>query len=288
MAVKILEKQIVPPVPNFKEPDPELGTLNLSKGGHYPVRFALRLAAGFGSQIAMSLFRRIQGVEQRIADQPTYQRWLAEVSGYDAPSVEVQQRTLRIKDEGQPRREPAQSRWLPGAGPSAVVADATTGGGTRPAFASNLGSSWLRLRPRPRLRPLLRPRPGTGCRRIHPRKGPRHCGREDRLSARHAGSRSGSRGGSRHRHGQAGRGVRDGARDLQHSSPGQPEAARLSDAAPRGRLRRAEQGGSGPSSDTDTGLSPCTGSASPRAFDHGSDCHGLRGIRSRQGAWYRG
>jgi 3-oxoacyl-(acyl-carrier-protein) synthase len=33
VAVKILEKQIVPPVPNFKEPDPELGTLNLSKGG---------------------------------------------------------------------------------------------------------------------------------------------------------------------------------------------------------------------------------------------------------------
>ncbi len=124
MAVKILEKQIVPPVPNFKEPDPELGTLNLSKGGHYPVRFALRLAAGFGSQIAMSLFRRIQGVEQRVADQPTYQRWLAEVSGYDAPSVEVEQRTLRIRDEGQPRREPAQSRWLPGAGPSAVVAEA--------------------------------------------------------------------------------------------------------------------------------------------------------------------
>jgi acyl transferase domain-containing protein/acyl carrier protein/NAD(P)-dependent dehydrogenase (short-subunit alcohol dehydrogenase family) len=124
MAVKILEKQIVPPVPNFKEPDPELGTLNLSKGGHYPVRFALRLAAGFGSQIAMSMFRRVQGVEQRVADQPAYQRWLAEVSGYDAPAVEVQQRTLRIKDEGQPRREPAQSRWLPGAGPNAVVADA--------------------------------------------------------------------------------------------------------------------------------------------------------------------
>jgi acyl carrier protein/NAD(P)-dependent dehydrogenase (short-subunit alcohol dehydrogenase family) len=127
MAVKILEKQIVPPVPNFKEPDPELGTLNLSTGGHYPVRFALRLAAGFGSQIAMSLFRRIQGVEQRVADQPTYQRWLADVSGYDAPSVEVEQRTLRIKDEGQPRREPAQSHWLPGVGPSSVVADATTG-----------------------------------------------------------------------------------------------------------------------------------------------------------------
>jgi acyl transferase domain-containing protein/acyl carrier protein/NAD(P)-dependent dehydrogenase (short-subunit alcohol dehydrogenase family) len=136
MAVKILEKQIVPPVPNFKEPDPELGTLNLSKGGHYPVRFALRLAAGFGSQIAMSLFRRIQGVEQRIADPATYQRWLAEVSGYDAPAIEVQQRTLRIKDEGQPRREPAQSHWLPGAGPSAVVGDARVAAPSTPILAS--------------------------------------------------------------------------------------------------------------------------------------------------------
>jgi acyl transferase domain-containing protein/acyl carrier protein len=126
VAVKILEKQVVPPVPNFREPDPELGTLNLSKGGHYPVRFALRLAAGFGSQIAMSLYRRVPGVEQRIADQAGYQRWLSDVSGYDAPSVEVQQRTLRIKDEGQPRREPAQSRWTPGAAPSATVESAVS------------------------------------------------------------------------------------------------------------------------------------------------------------------
>jgi len=123
VAVKILEKQIVPPVPNFREPDPELGTLNLSRGGHYPVKFALRLAAGFGSQIAMSLLRRVPGVEQRIADQPTYDRWLAEVSGYATPGLEVHKRTLRIKDAGQPAREPAQSQWLAGTGPSATIAD---------------------------------------------------------------------------------------------------------------------------------------------------------------------
>ncbi len=55
VSVKILETGIVPPVPNFKEVDPELGTLNLSKGGLYPVRYALRLGAGFGSQICMTL-----------------------------------------------------------------------------------------------------------------------------------------------------------------------------------------------------------------------------------------
>jgi len=45
----------VPPVANFKEIDPELGALNLSKGGSYPIEYALRLGAGFGSQISMTL-----------------------------------------------------------------------------------------------------------------------------------------------------------------------------------------------------------------------------------------
>ena len=57
VAIKALETGLVPAVPNFREIDPELGALNLSKGGQYPVRFALRLAAGFGSQISMLLLR---------------------------------------------------------------------------------------------------------------------------------------------------------------------------------------------------------------------------------------
>ena len=57
VAVKALETGIVPPVPNLREPDPELGNLTLSKGGQHPVKYALRLAAGFGSQVAMALLR---------------------------------------------------------------------------------------------------------------------------------------------------------------------------------------------------------------------------------------
>ena len=57
VAVKALETGMVPRVPNFKEPDPDLGPLNLSTGGSYPVRYALRLAAGFGSQISMMMLR---------------------------------------------------------------------------------------------------------------------------------------------------------------------------------------------------------------------------------------
>jgi hypothetical protein len=57
LAVKALETGLVPPVANFKEVDPELGLLNLSKGGKYPIEYALHLGAGFGSQISMMLLR---------------------------------------------------------------------------------------------------------------------------------------------------------------------------------------------------------------------------------------
>jgi acyl transferase domain-containing protein/acyl carrier protein/NAD(P)-dependent dehydrogenase (short-subunit alcohol dehydrogenase family) len=133
IAVKILEKQTVPPVPNYREPDPELGTLNLSKGGRYPVKYALRLAAGFGSQIAMSLLRRIPGVEQRVVDRTVYERWLSDVSGYATPVLEVEKRTLRIKDAGQPTREPAKSSWTIGKGPRATVAGSVAGVVSAPA-----------------------------------------------------------------------------------------------------------------------------------------------------------
>ncbi len=112
VAVKILETGIVPAVPNFKEVDPELGLLNLSKGGFYPVQYALRLAAGFGSQISMTLTRWLPspdghrhapdalGFHYRITNPDTWRNWLARVTGYDSPEIEVVQRTLRVKDQG--------------------------------------------------------------------------------------------------------------------------------------------------------------------------------------------
>ena len=93
VAIKSLETGLVPPVPNYKEPDPELGHLNLSTGGSYPVQYALRLGAGFGSQIAMTLMRwtpmpdgrhRLPdelGYEYRIVDQAAWRRWLAQAAG---------------------------------------------------------------------------------------------------------------------------------------------------------------------------------------------------------------
>ncbi len=116
IGVKILEHGIVPPVPNFKEPDPELGALTLSKGGRYPVEYAIHLAAGFGSEIALTLTRKIPGPIERVDDRARYERWLAEVSGYPQVQTEVVHRVLRVVAQGAPGR-PAPSPWRYGLGP---------------------------------------------------------------------------------------------------------------------------------------------------------------------------
>jgi acyl transferase domain-containing protein/acyl carrier protein/NADP-dependent 3-hydroxy acid dehydrogenase YdfG len=112
VGLKILETGIVPPVPNFREVDPELGMLNLSKGGHYPVQYALRLGAGFGSQICMTLSRWIPtpdgqrrspdslGFAYRVIDENAWRAWVKRISGYEMPEMETASRTLRIKDQG--------------------------------------------------------------------------------------------------------------------------------------------------------------------------------------------
>jgi malonyl CoA-acyl carrier protein transacylase/3-oxoacyl-(acyl-carrier-protein) synthase/NAD(P)-dependent dehydrogenase (short-subunit alcohol dehydrogenase family) len=117
IAVKILEYGIVPPVPNFREVDPDLGVLNLSRGGRYPVTYALHLAAGFGSQISMTLIRRIPGGHDRVENKNQYSRWLADISGYDSAATEVVKRVLRIVAQGAPSRVPVASMWRYGTGP---------------------------------------------------------------------------------------------------------------------------------------------------------------------------
>ena len=111
VAVKALETGIVPPVANFKEVDPDLGTLNLSKGGIYPVEYALRLGAGFGSQISMTLLRWVApkdgirrrptnlGYEYRIADKASWDAWIRRLAGHPSANLEVVNRTLRVRDE---------------------------------------------------------------------------------------------------------------------------------------------------------------------------------------------
>jgi malonyl CoA-acyl carrier protein transacylase len=120
VAVKALEYGIVPPIAHIQngfEPDPELGDLNLSRGGKYPVQFSLRLGAGFGSQIAMTLLRKVPGQSERV-DDAIYKRWLSDVSGYPTTELEISQRTLHIKNQGVPTQKPVASRWQFGQGPT--------------------------------------------------------------------------------------------------------------------------------------------------------------------------
>ncbi len=134
VAVKALETGIVPPVANFREVDPELGTLNLSRGGSYPVRYALRLAAGFGSQISMVLLRWTPvadgrrrapdelGYGYRITDLARWAAWLRRISGQESPQTEVVQRRLRIVDNGPGALvAPAAVVAAPAPAPAAVV-----------------------------------------------------------------------------------------------------------------------------------------------------------------------
>ena len=128
LAVKALETGVVPPVANFKEIDPELGVLNLSKGGAYPVEYALRLGAGFGSQISMTLLRWVPtkdgarrgphalGHGYRIADTGTWHAWLDRIAGRSAVELEVVHRTLRVREQGAELRvgkTAAESRVMP-------------------------------------------------------------------------------------------------------------------------------------------------------------------------------
>jgi malonyl CoA-acyl carrier protein transacylase len=117
IGVKILEHGIVPPVPNLREVDPDLGPISLSKGGRYDVRYAIHLAAGFGSQIALTLTRKIPGPIERVDDRPRHERWLADVSGYERAQTEIVKRVLRVVAQGVPGQVPVPSPWRFGLGP---------------------------------------------------------------------------------------------------------------------------------------------------------------------------
>ncbi|MFZ0684233.1 MAG: SDR family NAD(P)-dependent oxidoreductase [Terriglobales bacterium] len=122
VAVKALETGCVPPVANFKEVDPELGLLNLSKGGAYPIEYAIHLGAGFGSQISMMLLRWVKtkdgirrspnalGYAYRITDPNAWSAWLSSAAGHPAADLEIVHRTLRVCDQPGTGLRPVQAQ----------------------------------------------------------------------------------------------------------------------------------------------------------------------------------
>ena len=277
IGVKILEHQVVPPVPNLKEPDPDLGSIRLSKGGHYDVDYAIHLAAGFGSQIALTLTRRIPGGHDRLDDRPRYDRWLSAVSGQAGARLEVERRVLRIAASGAPTMAPAASAWQSGLGPvrrvaipgdvprqavapSSVSMPAAVSVG-RDGVAAPAAVPTQPVAVAPVAAPAAAPAPvvasvpvvsavptavpvaAGAARRLRGRverrrpEGPVHRGREDRVSPGDARHGPRPRGRSRCRHGEAGGDVRGGARGVRHRATGEPEAPRLPDAEARRRVR---------------------------------------------------
>ena len=108
IAVHSLNTGNVPPIANYKEPDPELEGITLSKGGHYNFKYALRLSAGFGSQLSIILQQKIWSFgTPRIIDAAKHTAWLKEISHQSAPTLEVVNNTLRIKDNYQAGQKPS-------------------------------------------------------------------------------------------------------------------------------------------------------------------------------------
>jgi NAD(P)-dependent dehydrogenase (short-subunit alcohol dehydrogenase family)/acyl carrier protein len=97
-AAKALQWGRVPPVVNHKVPDPALEGLRLSKGSSRSFQYALRMAAGFGSQGNYVLLKRAAVGDRRISNPSSYQAWLRSISGQQAPEVIELGRMLVIKD----------------------------------------------------------------------------------------------------------------------------------------------------------------------------------------------
>ena len=122
VAIKALQYQQTPAIPNLRDPDPELGNLNLSTGGKHQATYALRLAAGFGSQLALGLWKQAAIGDQRISDAALNQRWLSEITGMDSVELVVEERTLRAREGAKSASPEPVTQAAPAAAPVAAQA----------------------------------------------------------------------------------------------------------------------------------------------------------------------
>lgn len=79
VAIKAMEKGKIPPIANFDKIDPLFSDLKFSKGEDRRVKYAIRLAAGFGSQVAFTAFR-LNTYEDRF-DVILHEEWLNQLGG---------------------------------------------------------------------------------------------------------------------------------------------------------------------------------------------------------------
>ncbi|HEY9061759.1 MAG TPA: SDR family NAD(P)-dependent oxidoreductase [Pseudobacteroides sp.] len=84
VSAKVLQYQEIPPVANYKVPDPDLEGLNLSKGGKYEFEYVLRTVAAFGANGNYHLLQKIAHGDERIVDKQAYRDWLDSVASKNA------------------------------------------------------------------------------------------------------------------------------------------------------------------------------------------------------------
>ncbi|MEN9787039.1 MAG: hypothetical protein RLZZ299_2303 [Pseudomonadota bacterium] len=76
VAVKALQYQQLPPIANLRDVDPELGVRRFAKGGSVDLEYAIRLSAGFGSQVAIVAWRAASRGDARMTHPGLYRSWL--------------------------------------------------------------------------------------------------------------------------------------------------------------------------------------------------------------------
>ncbi|MFW9873534.1 MAG: SDR family NAD(P)-dependent oxidoreductase [Candidatus Thorarchaeota archaeon] len=79
VAIKSMEKGKIPPIANLNRIDPNYTKFNFSRGLSERKKYALRFAAGFGSQLAIVLFR-LMSFNNRF-NAPVYEQWLQSEGG---------------------------------------------------------------------------------------------------------------------------------------------------------------------------------------------------------------
>ncbi|MHB8586542.1 MAG: ACP S-malonyltransferase [Thermoplasmatota archaeon] len=112
LAIKALEYDLAPPIPNLTQPDDDFVGLFFGRGGPHGRSYALRLAAGFGSQLGLAYFEQ-EGRNGRRIDPARHLAWVARITGTSVPRLEVVNRTLRVAEEATAVGTAAGPTWEP-------------------------------------------------------------------------------------------------------------------------------------------------------------------------------
>ena len=123
VSAKALQYQRIPPVVNYKEEDPELCGLNLSKGGEYEFEYVLRAVAAFGGQGNYHLMQRIAKGDERIVDNRVYREWIERISSKDA-ELKYYGRIL-VAEENQERFATLEDGYIEAAPVAEVIKEDT-------------------------------------------------------------------------------------------------------------------------------------------------------------------